>query len=251
MPSEYLANNKIVYLKNKDNLGFAGGNNIGCRYAIDELHADYLLLLNNDTIVDCSFLNYMMRCIDKYGSKTVVTGKIYYDSDHTKMWYAGGRIDYSRGVAIHFTDEKWCHKKRNPRVSFATGCLLLLSSKAYSEIDGISDEYFLYYEDADLCSVLREKGYMIRYCPEAVIYHKVNASTGTKSDLSVYYGSRNRLYFIKKFGKRKIRGYISAYAMCLRSVLKRPSRIKVVKKAIEDFYMGRMGRMGRTEIEFE
>ena len=248
LPSDYLSNNKIVYLKNEDNLGFAGGNNIGCRYAIEELHVDYLLLLNNDTIVDCSFLNHMMSCIEKYGSETVVTGKILYESDHTKLWYAGGRIDYSRGLAVHFTDEKWSSKKRYPKVSFASGCLLLLSSKAFSEIEGIPEEYFLYYEDADLCSILREKGYVIRYCSDAVIYHKVNASTGTKSNLSIYYGSRNRLYFIKKFGKRKIKGYLSAYAMCLRSVLKHPSRIKVVKQAIEDFHMC---KMGRTEMKFE
>ena len=242
LPVEYLENSRIHYIWEDENHGFAGGNNIGCRYAIEKLSAEYLLLLNNDTVVNEDFLSKMMVCAEKCGPQTAVTGKIYYESNRSKLWYYGGKLDLSRGLAIHYTDESRYEGKKYPRVSYASGCLLLLSSQAYKGIDGIAEEYFLYYEDDDLCCALREQGYELRLCTDAVIYHKVNAATGTKSDLSVYYGSRNRLYFVEKYGTNKLKGYISAYAMCFRRILRHPFRSKVVWQAIKDYRVSRMGK---------
>lgn len=241
-PEVYQKNKRIHYLQSEDNLGFAGGCNLGCRYATEILRTDYLLLLNNDTVVSRDFLSRMMECNHRCGSETIVTGKIYYETDRSKLWYAGGRVDYSRGLAVHFTDDKWYGDKKYPKVTFASGCLILFPSKAFDDVNGLPEEYFLYYEDVDFCCTLQKKEYILRLCPEAVIYHKVNASTGTKSDLSVYYGSRNRLYFVRKFVKKKWRGYISAYTMCFRRILRHPFRSKVVWQAMADFEMGIVGK---------
>lgn len=76
----------IKYIPSKDNLGFAGGNNIAIQRALDD-GCDYIMLLNNDTVVDSSFLDEMKRYCN---SKTVVVPKIYYFDEPSVLWYAGG-----------------------------------------------------------------------------------------------------------------------------------------------------------------
>ena len=87
---------KITLMISPANGGFSKGNNIGIKYALKE-GADYILLLNNDTIVDENFLNPLLDTAAEYKNTAVVSSKIYYESDHEKIWFAGGSFNKVTG----------------------------------------------------------------------------------------------------------------------------------------------------------
>jgi Predicted glycosyltransferases len=192
---------KHVILSSGKNGGFAYGNNIGIRYALEQ-GADYVLLLNNDTLVEPDFLQELVKAAEEDDKVGLVTGKILYESKRNLIWYGGGRINWERFYGEHFqgVDDK-TEVSRN--VTFATGCLMLVKREVFNAVGLLPEEYFMYYEDVDFCAGLQEKGYLIRYVPTSVIYHKVSASTGEEeSAFAVEWNTRNRLKFIRKYKKK-------------------------------------------------
>lgn len=243
LDKKYVNNTKVTTLFLNDNVGFAAANNIGIEYANNILHTDYIMLLNNDTEVQGDFLNQLIECCKNYNNKAVVTGKIYYFYDKKKLWYAGGKIDLKKGLAHHSTLEN--DKEMNEAVSFASGCMLFMHKNLANEVGPISEDYFLYYEDADYSVKILNKGFQIIYCPKAIIYHKVNATVGEMSNISIYYSTRNRLLFISKYGESKLRGYISTLLMIMRCVIRKPSRYYILYLAVRDFLFNNYGRQDK------
>lgn len=196
--------NKIKLIELKENLGFSVANNVGIELAIKN-NCDYILLLNNDTIINKDMITTMVNASDD--KKYVVSPKIYYYSNKDIIWSAGGKIDWNKGMTIQYGmgEEDSCAVNKKYEIDFATGCCMLIPTTVIKTIGLLSDEYFLYYEDTDYCVRIRRAGFKIIYEPKAVMYHRVSASTGgTKSPLYIYYMTRNRLIFNKKFNKRNI-----------------------------------------------
>jgi GT2 family glycosyltransferase len=208
-------NNSIVYLKQSlkqciiieahENLGFAHGNNIGIKYAIEN-GAEYVLLLNNDTLVDSYFLDNMIDSFYKYKNVGVVGSKIMYYPNKNIIWYGGGFIDWFRFLAVHFgTGEidkgQYDFEKE---VDFMTGCCMLIKKEVFRKIGFLPNEYFMYFEDVDFCVRVKNIGYKILYNPNAIIYHKVGLSGGGEgSAFSVKWNTRNRIIFMNKY-KNKV-----------------------------------------------
>ncbi|PRX35677.1 hypothetical protein BX659_101171 [Orenia metallireducens] len=185
---------KLVIINSGKNLGFAGGNNIGINYALKN-NADYIMLLNNDTVVDNKFVEPL---IDSFKNETkigIVGGKIYYYDNSQEIAFAGGKMSLIKGSGYHFHDNRF---KNSTEVSFLTGCLWLINSNIFKEIGLIDENYFLYLEDTDFCYQVQKAGYKLIYNPDSVIYHKEGKTTGKLSSLSLYYSSRNRPYFVHK-----------------------------------------------------
>lgn len=194
------------------NLGFAGGNNLGIKYALSKM-ADYVLLLNNDTVVEKDFLIKMIDTISQDEKIGAVCCKILYHSNKDIIWFAGGYIDWFNFLGKHTGfREKDIGKydiKRN--VDFATGCVLLLSSEVISKAGYLPEEYFMYFEDVDYCIKIMDEGYKIIYAPGAVIYHKVGISGGGEdSAFSIKWGNRNRILLMDKYKSKvsKIRFFL-------------------------------------------
>ena len=217
-----------------ENNGFSAGNNIGIHYAMEK-GADYILLLNNDTEVKADFLNHMMK---RANENTVVTPSIYYYDEPDQIWYADGRINYSRGTAQNGNDResKYC--------DYASGCCLLIPRNIILQIGVLAEEYFMYYEDMDYSLRVIRNGFKIFYEKDAVVYHKVGRTAGRKSKLSIYYGTRNRFYIMNKY-KFGFRCYsytlLSRIIRFIQGVVHRNSEI-VTLKAILDYYRGKMGK---------
>lgn len=194
---------KIKIIKNNSNSGFAGGTNIGIKYAIDN-GAEYILLLNNDTIIDSKMIEIMIKTSNE---KVVVSPKIYYFSDSDTIWSAGGKINWNKGYTIQYgmneIDKGQFEQIKN--IDFATGCCMLIPKKIINEIGVLPEEYFLYFEDTEYCVKIRNSGYQIVYEPKAFMYHKVSATTGGEDNENyVYYFSRNRLFFNKRYNNTRI-----------------------------------------------
>lgn len=195
------SNRKLVLIKNEKNYGFAEGNNIGMRYALKALNPDYILLLNNDTVVDKRFLDELVKVAESDEKIGIVGPKIYYYNEPRKIQHAGGIINmwtgrrYMRGCG---EIDNIKYNKLMP-VDFITGATLLIKRDVIYNIGLLDPEYFSYTEDIDWCYRTTKSGYRILYVPNAKVWHKVSATTGGEmSDTSLYYISRNTIIFMKK-----------------------------------------------------
>lgn len=191
---------EINLIKNKENLGFTGGNNVGIKKALEH-NADYVLLLNNDTIVEQDFLEKMVDVAEQDASIGIIGPKIYYYSLPYILWSAGGRyisfLGKARTYGINKIDRPEYNVQR--KVSWVTGCAMMVKKEVFGKIGFLEEQYFSNYEDLDFCISAERMGYKIYYVPEAVIYHKVARDWGgLDNPLYIYYQIRNNLLFIKR-----------------------------------------------------
>ena len=192
----------IEIIETGENLGFAGGNNVGIRRAMDE-EADYVLLLNNDTVVDPEFLGELVKVAESNISIGIVGPKIYYyDYGGRKdvIWFAGGkmlrRIGQPFHDGLHKIDKGQYGKLKN--VDFITGCALLVKKEVIDKIGLLDVDYFAYFEDLDYNIKVSKAGYSIVYSPKAKIWHKGSSTSGFMSPTYIYFHTRNRIIFVKK-----------------------------------------------------
>ncbi|AZT91535.1 glycosyltransferase family 2 protein [Caldicellulosiruptor changbaiensis] len=198
-----------VIIRSERNLWFAGGNNVGIKYALAN-GADYILLLNNDTIVEKDFLTHMVKTAEEDERIGIVGCKINYYEKRDYIWFAGGKIDWFKFRIKHIgqkeIDRGQYDKKTD--ITFMTGCCMLIRRKVFEKVGLLPEEYFMYFEDVDFCVRVLEEGFRIIYEPKAKIYHKVGFSSGgEESPFALKWNNRNRILFMKKYkskvGKRK------------------------------------------------
>lgn len=210
-----LSNNKeFVYLKADKNEGFAKGNNIGIEYAISN-RAEYILLLNNDTIVEEDFLNQMISIFYEEERIGIVGSKILYYPQKDVIWYGGGYVDWFNFVGLN--DGKGIKDNGNydkvSEVSFITGCCMLIKTEVILKVGYLPEEYFMYYEDVEFCINVSDAGYRLVYNPKSIIYHKVSVSSGGEdSPFTLKWLTRNKIIFMEKY-RYKVRNskYLRAY----------------------------------------
>lgn len=189
----------IKFIKNEKNLGFTGGNIEGLKYCKGE----YVVLLNNDTVVDSSWLSSLVKRAMPNRKIAVVGGKAFkWDNKnpvHNKRneFFAYQKIDPYLGYAHTIMgDEK-------PNfVDSMSACAVLIKKEAINKVGFLDPEYFAYYEETDLFARILRAGYKIYYEPRAVVWHKIAKSSGELSYFYLYQMSRNRMIFaIRNFDK--------------------------------------------------
>jgi hypothetical protein len=235
----------IIPIQSEINQGFAGGNNIGIRRALSE-GSDYILLLNNDTVIDNNMIEELLSVVD---DNTIVSPKMLYFSKPDIVWYGGGYIDRHKGNSYHFgMNLKDDHLTEVTRCSFATGCCILIPRKIIQQCGYFEDDYFMYCEDTEYCVRIQEAGYRILYNPNAVLWHKVSASTGgDESPFSIYYMTRNRLSCISKHNKYFLfpsfqYAFLSRIFRMMTSRIINKSIFRAYSLGIKDFLNHKMGR---------
>lgn len=244
----------IKTIRSDKNLGFSGGNNVGIKYALD-LNADYILLLNNDTIVKTNFLKPLLKKFLDEKEVGIVAPMINYYDEPQRIWTVGGSISRIRGSG--FADSnKWESQVSNEdrEVGFVSGCCMLIRREVFEKIGLLDENYFLYLEDTDFCYRIKEAGYKIFMTPKSKIFHKVNSSTKNNSLLPLYYTTRNRLYFAKK--NFKVAFYLTLVYMLIVMTIKsiywiivgRGKYVKAVTQAFKDFFDNKMGKVEDTKF---
>ncbi len=175
----------ITILRNEKNLRFAGGNNKGIEHALTK-KADAILLLNNDTIVENNFLTAMIDELLSNEQNGMVGPKILYFAAPKKIWFAGGIIKWHQGWMMHRGIREDDHGQYDYPTStdYISGCCLLVKREVVEKIGMLDESYFIYGEDADWCERAKREGFLLRYAPKAIIWHKVSASSG--GNLSLY-----------------------------------------------------------------
>jgi GT2 family glycosyltransferase len=243
--------NWVTLLRSEKNLGFTGGNNIGIQSVLAK-GCEYILLLNNDTIVDENLLINLLGYLQSDEKIGGVVPKIYFAKGHefhkekykkedlgNVFWYAGGMVDYANVFTRHRGVDEVDHGQYNTpeKVDFATGCCLLLKREVLEKVGVFDNNYFLYFEDGDLSQRIRKAGYTLWYVPSAIVWHVNAASSGSGSTLHDYYLTRNRMYFGMKYAP--FRAKIALIRESMRLLV---GGREWQKKGIRDFYLGKMGK---------
>jgi len=239
----------FVLLTSNDNKGFSAGNNAGILYAKEKYDPDYYWLLNNDTIVQVDTLSELLNGFKMDSPDTgITTAKIYYEKDRSMIWYAGGSFNFKTGRTEHWNygmiEQKKPDNEIDRDVTFASGCCMLIPKNVIRDVGLLNESYFLYEEDTDYCIRTQRKGYKIRYCPNAVLYHKVSASTGVASPVSQFYSIRNKYMLISKHfkGINKAIAYLYTTAQMLNRCIKREVNFKHYIEATRAFLKKDMGK---------
>lgn len=250
---------EVELLQNNKNLGFAGGNNVGIRAALKQ-EFSHVLLLNNDTVVESNFLAKMMAFMDENPALGIVQPLIYFLHDREKIWSAGGRWSsfFSRAVTLGDRKKKQSFTAESRQIDWATGCALLISSKAIQKIGLLNEQYFTYFEDVDWSIRASQAGFGIGFESEAVIYHEAGASSkkqhseGTLSAKVFYYHCRNQFLLIRRFSNwvsylpsviyHSVRFFAWMGYFCLRG---RFQKLKAVVNGIRDGLTDRLEEPAR------
>jgi len=186
------------------NLGFTGGNNLGIRRTLEE-GADYVLLLNNDTVIDRECVSHLVRVAESNPRYGALNPKMYYFDPPSRLWFAGGAFSLWRGVSEHWgrkaLDEGQYDTQRE--VTFANGCALFIRASALEEVGLLDETLFSYAEDVDLSIRMRRAGYQLVYVPQARLWHKVGfASLENLGQAYKYYlYIRNSLWVLTKHAR--------------------------------------------------
>ncbi|RAP52613.1 MAG: glycosyl transferase [Methanosphaera sp. rholeuAM270] len=198
--------NKLLLIKNKKNYGFAKGNNIAIDYTIKHDKPDYILLLNNDTIVDANFLKNMIDIATKDEKIGIIGPKFYYydyNGSHDTIWCIGSVVDLEHFPGHHSIMEEPGYDLTQDIIEcdWVSGAGLLIKTEAMPP-EYLSTEFFFGCEDVDLAINVKEKGYKVVTVTNSIIWHKVGMSRNKSSTFKTEYNHiKTNLQFIKKHKK--------------------------------------------------
>lgn len=183
------------------NLGYAAGNNAGIQYALDS-GADYVLVLNNDTLVEAMMLRELVTFAETNEKIGMIGPKMYCHQPPDTIFATGSFVDWSRGETsnrdMFLLAPEIDIDLKPEQVDFIAGCGVLVSRKLLEQVGFLDPIYFLNYEDVDWGVRAQRKKFEIWYAPSAVLWHKVSASMGLASPMNTYYMTRNALLFFWK-----------------------------------------------------
>jgi len=169
---------EVELIRNEENLLFAEGNNVGIREALKG-EAGYILLLNNDTVVDPLFASGMIEAFAAPAAG-IVGPKILYFDDPRRIWYGGGGFYPVIGVPKHENIRKPDPQggEKITETGYVTGCAMMVKREVFEEVGLLDPSYRIYCEDVDFCLRARRAGWKCYYAPGARIWHKVSSSSG-------------------------------------------------------------------------
>lgn len=247
--ARYGSEDRVVLEQLDENYGFSYANNVGIRLAL-AWGADAVLLLNNDTEIGERMLRELLACARRHPG-SMIAPKICYSDDRKRIWSAGGSVSpvirKVRHIGLNEEDRGQYEEER--RISFATGCCLFLPVQVIRRAGLLDERFFLYYEDTEYSFRLQGLGIDIYYCPQAVMVHKVGASTkGADSPLCAYYIARNWLLCNRLHIGRRYPLFLAYYAVnrtvcCLWWLLHgKGALVRATWRGIRDFHRGRFGK---------
>ena len=190
----------VKIIKSADNLGFAGGNNLG----IDASTGDYLFFINNDAEIVEGAIEQLLALFERVPNLGVVSPKLcYYTPDETidTIQYVGSTevsTFTGRNRTLGELEEDSGQYIVAKPTAYAHGAAMMIPRTAIEKVGKMPEEFFLYYEELDWCAQFRRAGYEIYVEPNALVYHKESLSVGKLSTLKTYYINRNRIYFMRR-----------------------------------------------------
>ncbi len=223
--------NDLVFIKAEKNKGFAAGNNIALNAILKTKETNsYIWLLNNDTIVDKGALKALVSYLRAHQDKKigVLGSKLIYYYQREKLQGVGGKFNKFFFISTHVGEGESITKSKPEfeKIDYVIGASMFVTYKFLREVGTLKEDFFLYYEELDWAYRAQEKGWILDWCPDALIFHKEGASIGSsynslkKSFFSEMQVFKSRKIFVKKYYKLKLRFYISSLLLILNRVRK-------------------------------
>ena len=197
---------KLILIKNDKNYGFAEGNNVGIRYSLKTLNPQYILLLNNDTVVEKHFLTEMVKTGEDNKKIAVIGSKTYYYNFNDKndvLWSVGGTVDLSRYPGYHdidLNDKQPAIKNSKLDVDWISGAVMLIKTDMMPK-NLLNSDFFFGCEDVDLCIEMKNKGFKMVTNLKAVVWHKAGASKSKVKFRGISKEIKTNLKFMKAHKK--------------------------------------------------
>lgn len=230
------------------NLGFSDGCTLGMGAAVEQ-GADFVLLLNNDVVVDPGFLGPLVEAAGQRAEVGLVSPQIVYLDRPRDAWYQGGRFSLWAGIPAQGNRRPALAVDRPPRdVDYATGCAMLIRPAVLGRVGSFDPEFFAYCEDLDLSIRARRAGFRILFVPASLVYHDVR-DDGRRAALRVYYSTRNLLQVMRKhapwykwvtFGVSFLARWLG-YFVVLALVRRQPRCVTALVRGMVDFARRRLG----------
>ena len=193
-------NSRVVIEANPTNVGVAAGNNQGIDLALAD-GCTHVLLINNDTEFGPDLLTSMLEQMNLLEADMLVPKMMFYEPSN-RIWCAGGGFKQSTAYSsIHFGEgeEDLGQFDIPKRVDYTPTCCMLIKRQVFERVGMMDEKFFVYYDDTDFCLRAMRAGIRLWYSPSSILYHKVSALTGGReSAFSIRYGTRNKVYFIRK-----------------------------------------------------
>ena len=235
---------QVTVIGSKENLGFAGGNNLG----IQASHGKYLFFINNDTLLSpqTSDISHLINRLESSPKIGMVCPKIRFAWGNNPIQYAGytplSKITL-RNSAIGFGEDDHGQYDTAHPTPYAHGAAMLIKREAIDKVGLMPECFFLYYEELDWSMMFTRAGYQIWYEPLCTIYHKESQATGQNSPLRTYYIVRNRLLLVKRnwCGVTKylsytyLLGIVGMRDICQNAITGKWSLVKATLRGIRDF----------------
>jgi GT2 family glycosyltransferase len=191
---------KCQLIETGANLGFAGGNNVGIQQALNQA-ADFVFLLNNDTIVAPDILEHFIKTYREHPDAGILGAKIFLYDQRDTLDHLGGKWDSATGtfnfIGLRQKEDgkKWQHPEE---IDYVCGAGLIVKRCVFETIGDLDPRFFLIWEESDFCFRARRAGFKTMTCPQAHLWHKVSASFVGGKPHSTYFWWRNRLLWIEK-----------------------------------------------------
>ncbi|MEK7090928.1 MAG: glycosyltransferase family 2 protein [Patescibacteria group bacterium] len=239
---------KLKIIQTGQNLGYAGGNNVGLQYALDQ-GSDFAWIVNPDVQVHPQALLSLVNAAESHPNGGIFGSKCYfakgyefYKERYTPsqlgqvIWYAGGKINWANLINQHIGVNEVDIGQYNQlrETDSVTGASLFVRRQVLDNVGLFDPKYFLYYEETDFCMKAVHCGWKLYYVPESIVWHANAQATGVGSTLVDYYTTRNRLLFGLRWAPWRTK--YSLVKESLRLLLTgRPWQ----KIGVRDFYLGR------------
>jgi GT2 family glycosyltransferase len=190
---------RVVLIRAPENLGFAGGNNLGMKVA-KNWEPKYFWLVNNDTVQDKSALSALAEVAGADEGAGMVCSKVLYHQRPDTIESLGSRLIIPLGVFRHIMQgKKDSDAPASPsEVPFIYGCSFLVKAELVRQVGPMEEKYFLLREESDWCLRARRLGWRAYCAPGSRVWHKVTSTMGKRSNIFFYYVTRNTLLFMKE-----------------------------------------------------
>jgi len=198
----------LYLVQTGDNLGFAGGCNVGLRFALSRRDAEYVWILNNDTVVSAAALDELLESMSDPQVGICGSTLVYYNQPDRVQALGGGTynpwVGFAKSAGEFSRMPDAILDGRKPHIDYVHGASMLVSRAFLESVGLMTEEFFLYFEELDWAC--RAKGrFRLGYAPQSIVYHKEGATIGTggdasgRSKLSDYYMVRNRFRINRKY----------------------------------------------------
>ena len=191
---------EIKIYRNAKNLGVTGGRNRGIKEASKK--SDYLFFFDHDMIADKKMLKELVNTAEDENAG-IVTPKIYYLSDKTRIWSAGTAVNLWTGQTIFRGGRDRGQYEKSEEVAVAPAAILAKWA-VVDKLRNFDDRYFATYEDTDFSFRAKKVGFKVYYSPKAVAYHDLSTDPNKEAERLLsrgYLVGKNRVLFMKDFGK--------------------------------------------------